>query len=208
MKHYLRIICLFLLCFAISCGGNNEKKTTNTQKKSDSGGSKSKKIAPNSSNVTVGVASWEQTLELVKKNKGKVVVVDVWSTNCPPCMKEFPHLIELHHKYKDKGNVVCISVSLDNDGTLEGGAKNKELQEKVLEFLREQKAEIQNFICSETDEEFYTKQKPELGAIPAVFVFAKDGTLKERFDDTDTKRLGGAFTYAKHIFPMVAELVK
>ena len=123
-------------------------------------------------------------------------------------MKEFPHLVELHHKYKAQGDVVCISVSLDNDGTMEGGARNKELQAKVIGFLKSQQAVIQNFICSDTDEAFYAKQKPELGTIPAVFVFAPDGSLQERFDDGDTQRLGAPFSYEKHIFPLVAKLTK
>jgi thiol-disulfide isomerase/thioredoxin len=35
--------------------------------------------------------------------KGKVVIVDVWGTWCPPCRMEIPHFIALHDAYKDKG---------------------------------------------------------------------------------------------------------
>ncbi len=34
----------------------------------------------------------------IAKLKGKLVVVDVWSTGCPPCMKEYPKLVELSKK--------------------------------------------------------------------------------------------------------------
>ncbi len=35
--------------------------------------------------------------------KGKVLIVDIWGTWCPPCRREVPHFIELHQKYRDKG---------------------------------------------------------------------------------------------------------
>jgi len=38
--------------------------------------------------------------------KGKVVIVDIWGTWCPPCRREVPHFIELYKKYKDKGLAV------------------------------------------------------------------------------------------------------
>lgn len=44
--------------------------------------------------------------------KGKVVLIDFWSTTCDPCMVEMPHLVELYKKNKDKGLVV-LAVSLD-----------------------------------------------------------------------------------------------
>ena len=46
--------------------------------------------------------------------KGKVVVVDVWATWCPPCKKEIPYLEELQQKFKGQ-DVVFISVSFDTD---------------------------------------------------------------------------------------------
>ena len=34
---------------------------------------------------------------------GKVLIVDVWGTWCGPCLKEVPHFVELHKKYRDQG---------------------------------------------------------------------------------------------------------
>ncbi len=58
--------------------------------------------------------------------RGKVVLLDFWSTRCPPCRKAMPHLQELHEKYKDKGLVV-VGVSLD---------VNKRVVERFLQALR------------------------------------------------------------------------
>ena len=35
--------------------------------------------------------------------KGKVAIIDVWGTWCPPCRMEIPHFVELQDKYKDAG---------------------------------------------------------------------------------------------------------
>jgi len=35
--------------------------------------------------------------------KGKVLIVDIWGTWCPPCRMEIPHFIELHKKHKEQG---------------------------------------------------------------------------------------------------------
>lgn len=44
--------------------------------------------------------------------KGKVVLLDFWASWCGPCRKANPHVVEVYHKYKEKGFTV-FSVSLD-----------------------------------------------------------------------------------------------
>lgn len=44
--------------------------------------------------------------------KGKVVLIDFWSTTCDPCLAAMPHLVDLYKKQKDNGFVV-LAISLD-----------------------------------------------------------------------------------------------
>ena len=45
--------------------------------------------------------------------KGKVVLIDFWTTWCPPCRKQMPALQRVHTDPKYKGKVVVLSVNAD-----------------------------------------------------------------------------------------------
>jgi thiol-disulfide isomerase/thioredoxin len=145
------------------------------------------------STVSLKIANWEEAQEIVKKHKGKIVVMDVWSTSCDPCMKEFPNLVKLH---KTLGkDVACMSVSTDY-----AGSKNKPpeyYKERVLKFLQEQDASFDNVLLNVPSDELF--EKIELSSIPAVYVYGRDGKLVKRFDSESAENLKTdeeAFTYA------------
>ena len=47
-----------------------------------------------------------------KTFQGKIVVVNLWMTTCPPCRKEMPMLQQLQYKYASRG-VVVVGISAD-----------------------------------------------------------------------------------------------
>lgn len=121
---------------------------------------------------------------------GKVVVLDCWSTSCPPCVKEFPGLIALQRTFGDK--VACISLSFDYEGL---GAP-EEVVPRVEGFLREVgAAAITNLVSRDDADSLYRRM--DLVSVPAVYVWKPDGSLAQRFDDDfAAKELGRPFTYA------------
>lgn len=55
----------------------------------------------------------------MKDLEGKVVILDFWATNCPPCIEEIPHLNELRAKYGDDNlRIVGMHVGDDEDRKL------------------------------------------------------------------------------------------
>lgn len=46
------------------------------------------------------------------KQPGKVVVLDIWATWCPPCRAEIPFLVNMQKKYGSKG-VTIVGVAVD-----------------------------------------------------------------------------------------------
>lgn len=125
----------------------------------------------------------------IARHAGKVVVVDCWSTSCPPCVKEFPRLVALGKAHAD--TVVCISFSLDYEGI----DTPEELLPTVEKFLDKVGAEgIVNLLSTEEADAVY--RKLDLVSVPAVYVYGPDGKLVQRFDEDDAaKRLKRPFTY-------------
>jgi thiol-disulfide isomerase/thioredoxin len=153
------------------------------------------------SQVTARIMNWDEAQKLAAGRKGRVVVVDVWSTDCVPCRKEFPHLVALQKEHGE--NVACISINVDFIGLeVEPSA---ELQEGVLRFLREQDAAIENVICSDPADEIY--DRVDFVSIPAVYVYDRSGELKRLFKNDAGDYGKDGFTYAAHVSPLVRELI-
>ena len=48
--------------------------------------------------------------------KGKVLVIDVWATWCGGCIAKLPKYMEMAGKYKDRDDIVFITISIDDKG--------------------------------------------------------------------------------------------
>jgi thiol-disulfide isomerase/thioredoxin len=181
--------------FAVAGGCGDNASTTDGPAKQSAAG------------LEVKVMSLKQIQETIAAKKGKVVVVDYWSTYCEPCKKEFPGLVALSQKHAD--DVACISVSVDFSG-----AKGKKPEDKlpaVKEFLASQHAtKVENILASEGSDDVMkavTQVKPQAApAPPAVFVFARDGSLAHLFENSQVTSDKDNFTYAD-VAKLVEELI-
>ena len=54
-----------------------------------------------------------------ENTRGKIVVFKCWFIACPPCIEEFPRLNELVEKYKNRADIVFISLAFDSKEKLE-----------------------------------------------------------------------------------------
>ncbi|WP_437201501.1 TlpA family protein disulfide reductase [Planctomicrobium sp. SH664] len=149
--------------------------------------------------VRVEILDWEATRALAKKHPGKVVVMDLWATYCPPCIAEFPNLVRLQRMYPEQ--LACISVSCDYSGFEDTPESHRE---KVTRFLVKQGATFQNVILS-TDTETLFNSKLEHSGIPIVFVFDQQGELAGQFPDPKN---AGEFTYGGDVIPLIEKLLQ
>lgn len=145
-------------------------------------------------------ANWTELQALIAEQKGKVVVVDLWSTACEPCMKEFPRLVELQAEYPN--DIQAISFDLDF-----AGIKNKPVsyyRERVLKFLGAQKEnKILHRMCTKAADELF--EEIQLNSIPAIYVFSRDGMLAKRFEGEG--QTDGA-SYDSNVTPFVKQLIQ
>lgn len=125
----------------------------------------------------------------IGRHRGKVVVLDCWSTSCPPCVKEFPRLVALAGKYGD--DVVCLSLSFDYEGI----GSPEDVMPRVRTFLEAVGAgRVVNLLGREEADSL--AKNLDIVSVPVVDVYGRDGGLVQRFDEDDArKRLGRPFTY-------------
>lgn len=131
--------------------------------------------------ITLEEVSPERYQQIVAKQLGKVVVVDFWATWCGPCVKQFPHTVELSKKYADRG-LVAISMSFDE----------LDQKEKAIEFLKSSHATITNLISlldGPSPEQMEAYQISE-GSIPHFKVYDRQGKLRKTFSSANQEMEG------------------
>jgi peroxiredoxin len=107
--------------------------------------------------------------QLKAASQGKVLLINFWATWCAPCIAEFPEFVQIDKDYRSKG-VRMVAISTDEKSDLEGA---------VVPFLKKQKAEFESFLSDSDDPQLLIDvvDKNWSGALPATFVFDKQGKL-------------------------------
>ncbi len=102
---------------------------------------------------------------IIKPN-GKPLLINFWATWCEPCREEFPDLVKIHQDYKDKLDVVIIS--LDDLA---------EINRDVPKFLSEMKAEMPSYLLKTTNEDaaISSVSKEWQGGLPFTILFDEKG---------------------------------
>ncbi|MBW3600339.1 MAG: TlpA family protein disulfide reductase [Planctomycetes bacterium] len=151
--------------------------------------------------VPIRLASWEETEELVA-DQGKVVVLDVWSTWCTPCIREFPGLVTLHEKYGDE-RVACMSLNCNYVGAADESPEDA--REEIEAFLQQKGATFENIISTTPADELFNLLG--VAAVPVVRVYDRQGNLRKQFVNDEGEYGEEGFTYEQHIAPLVDELL-
>jgi thiol-disulfide isomerase/thioredoxin len=112
--------------------------------------------------VVLKLVKYDGLKQEILKHRGKVVVVDFWATNCPPCRKALPEYIKLQKELGDRGLVV-ITVSVDPAEKLE----------RATEILTKMQCDLTNVLLDEPVD-MWTK-KFESTTVPFSYVFDRRG---------------------------------
>lgn len=158
-------------------------------------------VADDSRPAKIGLveANWKGVQKLVASHKGKVVVVDVWTTTCAGCLKKFPDFLALQRLHK----IALISVNCDYDGIPDKPPKF--YREHVLKFLKKQNTTCENVMLNVPFLDFLNAVKLE--STPAMYVYDKTGKLAKRFDNDKAETEADEFTM-KQVHNLVGKLVK
>lgn len=101
-----------------------------------------------------------------ENTKGKIILFKCWFIGCVACVKEMPALNELVHKYKDRDDILFISLAMDG---------KKELQK----FLTKTKFDYETV----PDQTSYMANKLKVSSYPTHFLINKEGILVRALPD-------------------------
>jgi peroxiredoxin len=68
----------------------------------------------------------------LSKQRGKTVVLNLWSITCPPCVEEMPSLIELDELSRRRGGIEVVTITTDKSWKEVGALFPPESRLKVL----------------------------------------------------------------------------
>ena len=110
-------------------------------------------MAPDLDGQAISTAAW----------KGKVVLLTFWATWCPPCRAEIPMLIHLKDLYKDRLEIVGVSLDDDPAAQVKSFTTNNRFNFPVVMATRE-----------------IIRDYGGVPALPTTFVINQDGKVVQK----------------------------
>lgn len=92
--------------------------------------------------------------------KGKIIVIKCWYIHCAACIKEFPEVNQLTEKYKDRKDILFISLAEDTPEQLKVFLARKPLSYSVIPNMKT-----------------YMNETLNLNAFPTHFILNKEGSI-------------------------------
>jgi peroxiredoxin len=97
-------------------------------------------------------------------HRGKVVLVNVWATWCPPCRQEMPSMQRLYEKFKGESFKI-LAVSIDSEG-----------RQTVAPFMRKMNLTFTALL----DQEETIRPLYGITGVPESFIIDKQGILVKK----------------------------
>jgi peroxiredoxin len=92
--------------------------------------------------------------------KGKIIVIKCWYIHCAACIKEFPDVNKLAEKYKDRKDILFVSLAEDTPEQLKVFLARKPLSYSVIPNMK-----------------IYMNETLQLNAFPTHFIINKEGLI-------------------------------
>jgi thiol-disulfide isomerase/thioredoxin len=136
----------------------------------------------------IELTSTKEGLDFKDYKGEKAILVDMFATWCPPCIKGIPVLKSLREKYKDDFEIVSVLFEKEEDKP----------KAEVLEFIKKHGITYPVTIGPENFK--LAKDLDDVQRIPELFLFSKDGYFVKKFlGETDLE------TYSKYVEMAIGE---
>jgi len=109
-----------------------------------------------------------------KDLEGKVVIIDIWGTWCPPCRMEVPYFIKLQKTYGQQG-LQIVGLTYERQPSPDAARKG------VEKFGKEQGV---NYPLVMVEEDLHALLSVLYGlrSYPTTYFFGRDGSVKHRLE--------------------------
>ena len=94
--------------------------------------------------------------------KGKLIVIKCWYIHCPACIKEFPLVNDLVKQYKNRNDIMFVSLAEDTNEQLKAFLVKKPLSYSVI-----------------PDMKIYMNETLHLNSFPTHFLLNKEGFISK-----------------------------
>lgn len=94
--------------------------------------------------------------------KGKIIVIKCWYIHCTPCIREFPQVNKLADEYKDRKDILFISLAEDSPEQLKAFLAKRPLKYSVVPSMK-----------------VYMNEALELNSFPTHFILNKEGLISK-----------------------------
>ena len=115
--------------------------------------------------------------------KGKVVLLNIWATWCPPCVEEMPSMEKLYRELKDE-NFVILAVSIDVTGA-----------KAVVPFMKKHNLSFPAL----TDTKGKIKTLYQTTGVPESIIIDKDGIIVEKIIGPRDWATSSAFRFFRNL---------
>ena len=126
-------------------------------------------LACNSNELILKVVSASELFDDVQKNNSSdLILVNVWSTWCIPCIEEFPYIVDLESKYKPEDlDVIFVSTDWDENSV------------EVQEFLSKENVFGRHYRKKEGNDQEFINELCSFwsGVLPFTVVYDKNLAL-------------------------------
>ena len=173
---YALFNCLALFAGCQPAGGSAPSKDMPAVSKSPN---KPAASAP-AADVKLQILDFAGIQRLVASHQGQVVVMDCWSTGCPPCMRDFPQLVALRRKNSGRRSPVFRSASISR-----GLASPKIAGRKYWRSSRSKTRRSTTCWPAMTPTALYKKMK--ITSIPVVLVYDRRGKLRATLTEPENE---------------------
>ena len=102
----------------------------------------------------------------IPEYKGKVVFLEFWGTQCPPCRMSIPHYINLMKKYKGKLAMLGIEVQSTPKAQLKKFVESRKINYDVVAY-----SDAYDFV------DYIAKRAQWKGSIPFLLILDKSGKV-------------------------------